>query len=167
MRTVLYTGSFDPPTLGHIDIVRRAAGLFDRLVIGVGANAAKRPLFDRDERIALLRGEIASFVRLADIEVLPFDGLAVDFAAAVGATAIVRGLRGPADLGFEAPMAGMNGAMAPGVDTVFLVARPALSAIASSLVKDVAWGQGDVAKFVSPAVAAAIAARIAGSSAGR
>lgn len=163
-RLAVYTGTFDPPTLGHLDIVARAAALFDRLVIGVGANSSKRQaLFAPEERIAIVRREVAGLG--PDIEVLPFEGLAVEFAAALGASAIVRGLRGAADLGFEAPMAGMNRTMAPDIDTVFLVAAPALSAIASSLVKDVAHGGGDVAKFVTAAVAADIRARIAGSSA--
>ncbi len=162
-RLGLYTGTFDPPTLGHLDIVRRAARLFDRLVIGVGTHSAKQPLFDQAERIALVRREVAGFGH--DIEVLPFSGLAVDFAAELGAAAFVRGLRGPGDLDGEARMAGMNATMRPEVETVFLVARPELSAIASSLVKDVARGRGDVAKFVTSAVAADIAARIGGSSA--
>ena len=157
-RLAVYTGTFDPPTLGHLDIVARAAALFDRLVIGIGTHSAKQPLFDQAARIAIMRREIAGLA--GDIEVLPFEGLAVDFAAELGATAIVRGLRGSGDLDGESRMAGMNGTMRPEIDTVFLVARPALSAIASSLVKDVARGHGDVAKFVTAAVAADIAARI-------
>ena len=157
-RLAVYTGTFDPPTLGHLDIVARAATLFDRLVVGVGTHSAKQPLFDQATRIAIVRREIAGLG--GDIEVLPFDGLAVDFAAELGATAIVRGLRGPGDLDGESRMAGMNATMRPEIDTVFLVARPALSAIASSLVKDVARGGGDVAKFVTAAVAKDIAARI-------
>ena len=157
-RAAVYTGTFDPPTLGHLDIIARAAGLFDRLVIGVGANSGKQPLFDRDTRLAILRREAAGIE--GAIEIKPFDGLAVDFAEAEGAIALVRGLRGPGDLAFEQAMAGMNGAMKPAIDTVFLVARPALAAIASSLVKEVARGHGDVAKFVTAAVAADIAARI-------
>ena len=157
-RTGVYTGSFDPPTLGHLDIIARAARLFDRLVIGVGTNAGKQPLFERDERLAILRREVAAVA--GSVEIKPFDGLAVDFAEREGAMALVRGLRGPGDLAFEQAMAGMNGAMKPALDTVFLVARPELAAIASSLVKDVARGRGDVAKFVTPSVAADIAARI-------
>ena len=150
IRVAVYTGSFDPPTLGHIDIVRRAARLFDRLVIGVGANSAKSGLFSADERVALIREETAD---IAGTEVQTFGGLAVDFARLVGAQAIVRGLRSGSDLDYESQMAGMNAAMAPEVETIFLVAAPALAPITASLVRDVARAGGDVAKFVSANVA--------------
>lgn len=156
-RVAAYTGSFDPFTLGHLDIVRRAAKLADRLVIGVATNSTKAPLFTLEERVETLRREVAA---IADtIEVVPFAGLAVDFARQVGASFIVRGLRSGSDLDYEGQMAAMNQTMAPEVDTIFLVAAPALRPIASSLVKDVARAGGAIEHFVPPAVAADIRAR--------
>jgi pantetheine-phosphate adenylyltransferase len=152
----VYTGSFDPLTLGHLDIIRRALGLADRLVLGVANNSTKSPLFTLEERVALLRQETAG---LGAVEIREFDGLAVDFARAVGARFIVRGLRSGSDLDYEKPMAAMNAAMAPAIETVFLAAAPAYAHIASSLVKDVARGGGDVDLFVPPAVAAQIRAK--------
>ena len=155
-RTGVYAGTFDPPTLGHLDIIARATRLFDRLVVGVATNPAKHPLFTLAERLDLLSAECAG------AEVRPFEGLLVDFARAVGAGAVVRGLRSGTDYDYEAQMAGMNGAMAPEVETVFLVARPALQPIASSLVKQIAGSGGDYARFLSPGVARAVAAKLAG-----
>lgn len=157
-RTAVYTGTFDPLTLGHLDILRRAARLCDRLVVGVATAAAKMPLLPIDQRLAIVATE-AERLGLA-IEVRPFDGLAVDFAVAEGAQLIVRGLRGGADFEYERPMAAMNGSMAPGVETVFLLASPATAHIASSLVKDVARGGGPLELFVSADVAHAIRAAI-------
>jgi pantetheine-phosphate adenylyltransferase len=152
----VYTGSFDPPTLGHIDIIRRTLALADRLVIGIATNSTKSPLFTLEERVQAVKEEVAG---LGAVEVREFDGLAVDFARAVGARFIVRGLRSGTDLDYESPMAAMNAAMAPEIETIFLAAAPAFAHIASSLVKDVARGGGDVDLFVSPAVAAKIRAR--------
>lgn len=157
-RTALYPGTFDPPTLGHLDIIGRAAGLFDRLVVGVFTNAAKAPLFDLEERLAIVRREVAALP--GAIDVAACEGLLVDFARAQGAQAIVRGLRSGADFDYEARMTGMNRALAPDIDTIFLVAEPALQPIASSLVKEVARGGGDVHRFVTRAVAGDIAARL-------
>lgn len=151
----VYTGTFDPPTLGHLDIIRRALGLADRLVLGVSTNSSKSPLFTLEERVALLRQETEG---LGAVEVREFSGLAVDFARAVGARFIVRGLRSGSDLDYESPMAAMNAAMAPEIETIFLAAAPAFAHIASSLVKDVARGGGSVDLFVSPNVAAQIKA---------
>ena len=156
-RTAVYTGTFDPPTLGHLDLSRRAAGLVDRLVIGVANNSSKSPLFALEQRVRLLEQAVAGLGGV--IEVRSFDGLAIDFARTVGAHLIVRGLRSGADLDYETPMAAMNGVMAPEIDTVFLVAKPAFAHIASSLVKDVARGGGAIEHFVPPAVAAEIVAR--------
>ncbi len=156
-RVAVYTGSFDPLTLGHLDIIRRAATLADRLVIGVTTNSAKSPLFPVEQRVAALERETAGIG--GTIEVTAFDGLAVTFAASVGAQFIVRGLRSGTDLDYESPMAAMNAAMAPEIETIFLVSAPALRHIASSLVKDVARGEGDVAHFVPASVAAEIRAR--------
>ena len=152
----VYTGSFDPLTLGHLDIIRRALKLADGLVIGVATNSSKAPLFTLAERVALVSRETSG---LGEVEVREFEGLAVDFARAVGARFIVRGLRSGSDLDYEMPMAAMNATMAPEIDTVFLAAAPAFAHIASSLVKDVARGGGDVDLFVPPAVAAQIRAR--------
>jgi pantetheine-phosphate adenylyltransferase len=155
-RVGVYTGSFDPLTLGHLDIIRRAAGLADRLVIGVSTNSTKAPLFTLEQRVAIVAREAAA---VGDgIEVRAFTGLAVDFAIGVGARFVVRGLRNGADLDYESPMAAMNGLMAPAIETLFLAASPATAPIASSLVKDVARGGGRVELFVPPAVAADIRA---------
>jgi len=155
-RVAVYAGTFDPPTLGHIDIIRRAIGLADKLVIGVATNSTKSPLFTLEERVAAVTREVAA---MGAVEVREFDGLAVAFARSVGARFIVRGLRSGTDLDYESPMAAMNATMAPEIETIFLVAAPAFAHIASSLVKDVARGGGDVDLFVSPAVAAQIRAR--------
>jgi len=151
----VYTGTFDPPTLGHLDIIRRALRLCDKLVLGVANNSGKTPLFSIEERLALLRQETEG---QGAVEVRTFEGLAVDFAKAVGARFIVRGLRSGTDLDYESPMAAMNATMAPEIETIFLAAAPAYAHIASSLVKDVARGGGNVDLFVSPAVAAQIRA---------
>jgi pantetheine-phosphate adenylyltransferase len=158
-RIGIYPGSFDPPTLGHLDIIARAALLFDRLVIGVFTNAAKAPLFTLDERIAILGREVAALP--GEIELVACSGLLVDIARDHGAQTIVRGLRSGTDYDYEAQMTGMNRAIAPGIDTIFLIAEPALQPIASSLVKDVARGGGAIHRFVTPAVAEAVAAKLA------
>ena len=156
-RIAVYTGTFDPPTLGHLDIIRRAIRLADRLVIGVANNSSKSPFFTLEQRVALLRQETAAIE--GDIEVREFDGLAVSFARSVGARFLVRGLRSGSDLDYERPMAAMNATMTPEIDTIFLAAAPAFAHIASSLVKDVARGGGSIEHFVPPSVAAEIRAR--------
>ena len=156
-RTAAYTGTFDPLTLGHVDIIRRAARLADKLVIGVSTNSSKTPLFTLEQRVGALRREVDAIG--GEIEVREFGGLAVDFARAVGADFVVRGLRSGSDLDYERPMAAMNAAMAPEVETIFLAAAPAFAHIASSLVKDVARGGGDIEHFVPAAVAAEIRAQ--------
>jgi pantetheine-phosphate adenylyltransferase len=155
-RIGVYTGTFDPPTLGHLDIIRRALTLCDRLVLGVANNSSKLPFFTLEERVDLLRRETEG---LGTVEVREFSGLAVDFARSVGARFIVRGLRSGSDLDYESPMAAMNATMAPEIETIFLAAAPAFAHIASSLVKDVARGGGNVDLFVSPTVAAQIRVR--------
>jgi len=156
-RIAVYTGTFDPLTLGHLDIVRRAARLFDRLVIGVSTQSSKSPMFTLEERVAAIRREVAALG--GGIEAQSFEGLAVDFARSVGAQAIVRGLRSGTDLDYESQMAAMNGMMADEIETVFLMTAPALRPIASSLVKDVARGGGAIEHFVPAGVAADIRAR--------
>ena len=149
-RVALYPGTFDPVTNGHLDIIGRAAPLFDRLVIGVATNIGKGPLFTLDERVALLRAEtevIAAEAGVA-IEVRSFDSLLVDFARELGVAAIVRGLRAVSDFDYEFQMAGMNNRLAPEVQTVFLMASERHQFISSRLVKEVALLGGDIASFV-------------------
>ena len=157
-RTAAYTGTFDPLTRGHIDIIRRAARLADKLIVGVSTNSLKSPLFTLEQRVAALEREVAGIS--GDIEVREFGGLAVAFARSVGAQFVVRGLRSGTDLDYESPMAAMNGTMAPEVETIFLVAAPSFAHIASSLVKDVARGGGDIEHFVPASVAAEIRAHV-------
>lgn len=152
-RIAVYPGTFDPPTLGHLDIIARAASLFDRLVVGVFTNASKSPLFGIEERLALVEEAVASLP--GDIVVTTASGLLVDFAAQQGAVGIVRGLRSGTDFDYEVQMTGMNGQLAPGIQTIFLVAEPRLQPISSTLVKEIARGGGDIAAFVTPGIATA------------
>ncbi len=154
MRIGLYPGTFDPITLGHIDIIRRAAALVDRLVIGVAINRDKGPLFTLEERVAMIEAECA---KLSDqmgteIAVHPFENLLIDCAHDVGAQIIIRGLRAVADFEYEFQMVGMNRAMDASVETVFLMSETRHQAIASKLVKEIARLGGDVGKFVTPEV---------------
>ncbi len=162
-RVGVYPGTFDPPTLGHVDVIRGGARLVDRLVVGVGVNPGKTPLFDLEQRLAML-GELAESLAgeagLGRIEVRPFSGLVVHFARDHGATVLVRGLRSSTDFDYEFQMAGMNGTMAPAVETVFLMASPAHQAIASSLVRDIARMGGDYRPFVTANVAKRLAERV-------
>ena len=159
MRTGVYPGTFDPITRGHMDIIRRGAKLVDRLVIGVTTNPSKSPMFTLEERMAMVRREVAAIA--ADIEVVSFDSLLMEFAEREGATVIVRGLRAVADFEYEFQMAGMNQQLNDRVETVFLMADVSLQPIASRLVKEIALYGGDIAKFVPPAVAADVARRVA------
>src|SRR6516165_3573188 len=149
----LYPGSFDPVTNGHVDVVRHAARLAARLVIAIGVHPGKAPLFSVDDRIAMLEETCGVMVREAGCEFacITFDDLAVSTARRVGATIIVRGLRDGSDLDYEMQMAGMNAAMAPEVQTVFLPASPAVRPITATLVRQIAGMGGDVSAFV-PAV---------------
>ena len=158
-RIGVYPGTFDPVTLGHMDIVRRGAKLVDRLVIGVTTNLSKSPMFSVEERMATVRREVADIG--GAIDVVSFDSLLMDFAEREGAKVIVRGLRAVADFEYEYQMAGMNQQINPRVETVFLMADVALQPIASRLVKEIALFGGDVAKFVTPAVREEIVARVA------
>lgn len=154
-RIALYPGTFDPPTLGHLDIIRRAVKLVDHLVIGVATNASKTPLFSLEERVEIMRGEVAEFAGPgnATIEVRSFKGLLMEFAGEVGAQMTIRGLRAVSDFEYEFQMVGMNAAMKADVETVFLMADPQHQAIASRLVKEIALLGGDVTPFVSAHVA--------------
>ena len=162
MRTGLYPGTFDPVTLGHLDIIRRACGLVDKLVIGVAINRDKGPLFSLEERVAMVQAEAAPLAAAAGCEIVvhPFENLLIDCARDVGASMIVRGLRAVADFEYEFQMVGMNRAMDDSIETVFLMAEAEHQAIASKLVKEIARLGGDVTKFVTPAVKAALDARL-------
>ena len=159
MRTGVYPGTFDPITLGHMDIIRRGAKLVDRLVIGVTTNPSKSPMFTVEERMATVRREVAAVE--GDIEVVSFDSLLMDFAQRSGASLILRGLRAVADFEYEYQMAGMNQQLNDAIETVFLMADVSLQPIASRLVKEIALYGGDISKFVTPAVAADVARRVA------
>ncbi len=162
MRIALYPGTFDPVTLGHIDIMRRAARLTDRLVIGVAINRDKGPMFDLEERVAMIEAEAAKLSAETGTEfvVHPFENLLIDCARDVGAQIIVRGLRAVADFEYEFQMVGMNRALDDEVETVFLMAEARYQAIASKLVKEIARLGGDITKFVSPAVAEALTGKL-------
>ena len=161
MRIGLYPGTFDPVTLGHTDIIRRAMALVDRLVIGVAINRDKGPLFSLDERVAMLRDECLAITESTggEIVVHPFENLLIDCARDVGANVIVRGLRAVADFEYEFQMVGMNRALDDSVETVFLMADARRQAIASKLVKEIARLGGDVSRFVPAPVAAALRAK--------
>lgn len=163
-RIAFYPGSFDPVTLGHVDIIARACRLVDHLVLGVGTHDAKRPMFSPTERIAMLRGDIAPIAERSGttIDIVTFSGLAVDAAREAGAQTIVRGLRDATDFDYEMRMAGMNGEMAPDVETVFIAAGPGVRHVASSLVRQIAQMGGDVAPFVSSAVEQCLRHKVGG-----
>ena len=158
-RIGLYPGTFDPITRGHTDILRRGAKLVDRLVVGVTTNSSKNPMFSPEERIAMVRAEVAR-EGLGNVEVKGFDALLMKFAESLGATVIIRGLRAVADFEYEYQMAGMNQQLNAGIETVFLMADVSLQPIASRLVKEIALFGGDVAPFVSPAVRELVIARV-------
>ncbi|MBB1490472.1 MULTISPECIES: pantetheine-phosphate adenylyltransferase [unclassified Paracoccus (in: a-proteobacteria)] len=163
MRIGLYPGTFDPITLGHVDIIQRAATLVDRLVIGVAINRDKGPLFPLEERVAMVEAECEAVARTTGIEIVvhPFENLLIDCARDVGASVILRGLRAVADFEYEFQMVGMNRALDSSVETVFLMADARRQAIASKLVKEIARLGGDVSKFVPPAINRALRDRYA------
>jgi pantetheine-phosphate adenylyltransferase len=158
MRIGLYPGTFDPVTLGHVDIIQRAMALVDRLVIGVAINRDKGPLFSLEERVAMVQAECAAITDKTggEIVVHPFENLLIDCARDVGAGIIIRGLRAVADFEYEFQMVGMNRALDASIETVFMMADARRQAIASKLVKEIARLGGDVSKFVTPPVAQAI-----------
>ncbi len=162
MRTGLYPGTFDPITRGHSDIIRRACTLVDRLVIGVAINRDKGPLFSLEERVAMIEAECSGLAKDLDVEIIvhPFENLLIHCARDVGASVIIRGLRAVADFEYEYQMVGMNRAMDDSVETVFLMAEAQHQAIASKLVKEIARLDGNVSKFVSPAVERALVDRL-------
>jgi pantetheine-phosphate adenylyltransferase len=160
-RIGFYSGSFDPVTLGHTDIIDRASRLVDRLVIGVGVHPAKAPLFSDDERVEMLEAETRQIAGAAGIpiEVVTFSDLAVSAAQRHGAGVIFRGLRDGTDFDYEMQMANMNGQMAPSIQTVFVAASPEVRHIAANLVRQIALMGGDVTPFVSKGVALRLASK--------
>ena len=158
MRIGLYPGTFDPITLGHIDIIQRAMALVDRLVIGVAINRDKGPMFTLEERVAMVEAECAAIIARTggEIVVHPFENLLIDCARDVGAGIIIRGLRAVADFEYEFQMVGMNRALDASIETVFMMADARRQAIASKLVKEIARLGGDVSKFVTPPVQVAL-----------
>ena len=162
MRVGLYPGTFDPITLGHLDIIGRASALVDRLVIGVAINRDKGPLFSLEERVAMIEAECAKLTAQigTEIVVYPFENLLIDCARDVGAGMIIRGLRAVADFEYEYQMVGMNRILDNSIETVFLMAEAKHQAIASKLVKEIARLDGDVSKFVTPLVNTELKARL-------
>ena len=162
-RIGFYSGSFDPVTRGHTDVVRRAAAIVDRLVIGIGVNPGKAPMFTTSERIAMLTAETVPITAQTGtaIDIVTFAGLAIAAARVANARIIFRGLRDGTDFDYEMQMAGMNGEMAPEIETVFVAASPSVRHIAANLVRAVATMGGDPSPFVSPAVARLLAAKAA------
>lgn len=159
-RSAAFPGSFDPMTLGHVDIIERATALFDRVVLGVLDNPEKTSLFSAEERVAMLRTAVGD---LENVEVASFSGLAVDFAASVGARWIVRGVRSAADVAYELPMVHSNRLCGPEeIETVLIPTRPDLSFISSTLVRQIAAAGGRLERFVPPEVERALRAKFEG-----
>ena len=161
-RIGFYSGSFDPITNGHIDVIRRAASVVDRLVIGIGIHPGKAPLFSVEEKIALIEADTASIAKVTGcrIEAVTFAGLTIDAARTAGATLIFRGLRDGTDLDYEMQMSGMNGAMAPSIQTVFLPASPDVRYITATLVRQIAQMGGNVQSFVTAETAGRLAVKL-------
>jgi pantetheine-phosphate adenylyltransferase len=156
MKTAVYPGSFDPTTLGHMDIIQRAAGLFEHIIVAVSVNQGKQPLFSMEERVEMLRQECR---QLSNVEVCSFDGLLSDFIDQRQAQTIVRGLRAISDFEYEFQMALMNHKLNSRAETVFLVAQPTYSYLSSSIVKEIASLGGDIGDFVSAEIAKRIRAK--------
>jgi pantetheine-phosphate adenylyltransferase len=162
-RTAYYPGSFDPVTNGHLDVVRQAVGLCDRLVVAIGVNPGKKPLFSVEERLAMIKdvfGPVGAKAGCA-IEAVTYDNLTVTAAQKAGATIMIRGLRDGTDLDYEMQISGMNQTMAPDVQTVFLPASPGVRPITATLVRQIAAMGGNVAPFVPASVAAGLKAKFA------
>ena len=159
-RTGFYSGTFDPVTLGHTDVIARAASLVDTLVIGIGVHPEKTPLFTPEERIEMLTAETKALAKAGTaITIVTFDNLVVEAARTHNAGVIFRGLRDATDFDYEMRMAGMNGAMAPSIETVFVATAPGVRHIAANLVRQIALMGGDVSPFVSKAVAVRLQAK--------
>ncbi|KUR71817.1 phosphopantetheine adenylyltransferase [Novosphingobium fuchskuhlense] len=158
-RIGVYPGTFDPITLGHLDIIRRGAKLVDQLIIGVTTNPSKNPMFTPEERMAMVTREVAA-QGIENVSVMGFNALLMKFAEKQGASVIVRGLRAVADFEYEYQMAGMNQQLNQGIETVFLMADVSLQPIASKLVKEIALFGGDITKFVTPRVRDEVVERV-------
>jgi len=158
-RIGVYPGTFDPITLGHMDIIRRGAKLVDELVIGVTTNVAKSPMFNDDERIEMVKREVAA-IGNGNIRVVGFNSLLMDFAESLGATTVIRGIRGVTDFEYEYQLTGMNRQLNNRVETVFLMADVSLQPIASRLVKEIALYGGEIGKFVTPTIRDEVVARV-------
>ncbi|MEP7315665.1 MAG: pantetheine-phosphate adenylyltransferase [Sphingomicrobium sp.] len=156
-RIAVYPGTFDPITLGHLDIIRRGTHLVDTLVVGVTTNPSKSPMFSVEERVAMVEREVAG---IDNVKVVTFNALLMDFAESQGAKSILRGLRAVADFEYEYQMAGMNQKLNDDIETVFLMADVSLQPIASNLVKEIARYGGPIDKFVPPGVVADVAAKL-------
>jgi pantetheine-phosphate adenylyltransferase len=165
-KTALYAGSFDPVTNGHLDVVRQAAGLCDRLVLAIGIHPGKAPLFPFEERLAMLSETCAPVAKAAGAQLacVTFDDLVITAAKREGASILIRGLRDGTDFDYEMQMAGMNGTMAPGIQTVFLPASPAVRPITATLVRQIATMGGDITAFVPAPVAARLKTKFSGRS---
>ena len=165
LRTAYYAGSFDPVTNGHVDVLVRACGLADRLVVGIGIHPGKTPLFTAQERAEMITASIADAAQTAgtEINIVTFADLVVHAARREGASMLIRGLRDGTDLDYEMQMAGMNGAIAPDIQTVFLPASPMVRPITATLVRQIALMGGDVTSFVPEIVAQKLAQKVAGS----
>lgn len=159
LRVGVYPGTFDPITLGHADIIRRGAKLVDRLIIGVTTNPSKNPMFSAEERISMVKREVAE-LGIANVDVIGFNALLMKFAEKQGASVIIRGLRAVADFEYEYQMAGMNQQLNARIETAFLMADVSLQPIASKLVKEIALFGGAISRFVSPKVAADVLERV-------
>ena len=158
-RIGVYPGTFDPITLGHMDIIRRGAKLVDELIIGVTTNAAKSPMFADEERIEMVKREVAA-IGNDKIRVVGFNSLLMDFADAQGASTVIRGIRGVTDFEYEYQLTGMNRQLNDRVETLFLMADVSLQPIASRLVKEIALYGGEIGKFVTPAIRDEVVARV-------
>jgi pantetheine-phosphate adenylyltransferase len=156
-RVAVYTGTFDPIHLGHLDVIARGSRLFDRLIVGVGINPDKTTFFDQDERVELVQSAVSEW---PNVLVQPFSGLAVAFVRQAGAMAVLRGLRTTSDMENEFTMALMNRTLDPDIETVFLMAKERYSHVSSSLLRQVATFGGDLSKFVPPSVWPALQQRV-------
>jgi pantetheine-phosphate adenylyltransferase len=157
-RAIVYPGTFDPLTRGHEDLIRRALGLFDEVVVAVAESSAKQPCFPLDERVDMARQVLAD---VAGVRVLPFDGLLVDFVRGLGARMVLRGLRASSDFEYEFQLAGMNRRLDPRMETVFLTPAEQHMFVSASMVREIARLHGDVSAFVHPLVAERLVARFA------
>ncbi|BDY03085.1 pantetheine-phosphate adenylyltransferase [Ferrimonas sp. YFM] len=157
-RIAIYPGTFDPITNGHLDLIKRSAKLFDKVVVGIAASASKRPLFDLEKRVELAQAVTAD---MDNVEIQGFTGLLVDFAKDQNADVLIRGLRAVADFEYEFQLAGMNRHLHPEMETIFLTPAQEYTFISSSLVKDVAFHGGDVSNFLHPIVEQAVAEEMA------